>query len=966
MVTSDPLESDVGLFLVQCLLIIILSRIMSWLFAKIQQPSVIAEIISGILLGPTALGKIPGFTKELFNPESVKILSVFSQIGLIFFMFIIGLELDPKLFKSQIKQAAIISFFSIVFPFGLGLAASVYLASIQDTDWTYSLGIFIGVALCITAFPVLARILAAKKLLSTPIGILTIACAAINDICGWVLLGLSVSLAGSKNSLDSLWTLLASAGFVLVMIVIIRPLLEKAVSYVWHVDPNAAHPPSPSHIVMSGMVILLFAASWCTEFIGIHAMFGAFTLGAITPKVGAFNQAITEKIEDLILVFLLPLYFVVSGLRTDLTTLTSGESWIGVLIIISAACIGKIVGSGVPAKFLGCSTRDAISVGILMNTRGLVELIVLNLGLDFGIITTQVFGIMVLMAVFTTVLTSPLISLVTKKDKKVGGNGEFTVVLCTPSLAIGPSLIDLGYTICNKVSIHALTRRKLKKVYLLSMAEVNDRPSDFIGQIRKDMSKSNVQHLVQQGTTMKMKVSFNHIVSDSDHLSNDVIKYTESKGASLLVIAEDSNTMHLGRGGMISNEIIWSLIKNSTSHVGVFTDKSGTRGSYNRFRRILLAYLGGKNTNDEEALKLVNRMAETDGVLVTIIVFDNDIYWKHKKDQEIGLATKFLQPPINTSQQQQSLQQSQTLEKEKSLNNSQGVPPPPQTLDQQPSVVGENNNNNNVNISNNNGIPPSIQSSGGVSSLSKTTELYDPVQLAQYEVNLDAVVRGKNAKSINVIYKPKKSKQKVLLQECSNFDLLVLPYDPAKPATTAPFPSFHVPGIEMMKKSFSMVYLPGHGRRQSEKEIHLDEIVEELHQHDNYDHSSGGGSSSHNNNNNNNNIDSGIGSVKSGKENQPSINSSGEIDGDNNSLSSSNGDEYYWTKFPISTLVIYHKDTIPTSKKSKDEKEEDNGGDGGDKNHSSHENLEPYEVDPSDLRVVQPSNNPTDPIINKE
>ncbi|GAM25390.1 hypothetical protein SAMD00019534_085650, partial [Acytostelium subglobosum LB1] len=814
---QGPLHSALALFLVQCMFIILLSRCIGWLFGKIQQPSVIAEIISGIILGPTAMGQIPNFSATLFPKESVDILSVFAQVGLIFFMFIIGLELDPTLFRSQIKKSSIIAMVSIIFPFGLGLAASVYLAHIQSTRWTYSLGIFIGVALCITAFPVLARILTAKKLLSTPIGILTIACAAINDICGWILLGLSVSLAGSSNSLGTVWTLLAAAGFVAVMLVIIRPVLNKVLGLFWHVDPNAStgsHPPSPSHLVMNGVVFLLFAASWSTEVIGIHAMFGAFTLGSITPKTGGFNQAITEKIEDLILVFLLPLYFVVSGLRTDLTTLNTGDAWIGVLLIISCACVGKIVGSGVTAFLLGSTKRDALSIGILMNTRGLVELIVLNLGLDFGIISTKVFGIMVLMAVFTTLLTSPLISLVMKKERPKDGTEDFTVVLCTPSLKIGPSLVDLGYTIGNK-TVRTVRRKKMKKVYLLSVSEVNDRPSDFIGQIRRDFSRSSYSHLIHQGAAMKLKVSYHSIVSDNDHLSKEIISFSNNKKADLLIVGRDTGNMIQGRGGMINQGVQWSIFKNAVTHIGVFTDRSGFKNAPHRFRRILLSYMGGSNPNDAEALDLAIRMSETDGVHVTIVVFDSRLYARYRKQQsEKQLMAAVVDPNSNNNIQSNPLNSSMSPDgggpTTDNINNTDNI-----------NSTNTSTNTNNVLATSrpqvNFNEPNTL--AGTTESLSRTTELLalDPMYKDEH---LERVMDGKSVDKVAAIYKPKRHRLRVIMDMCVHYDLLVVPHEERKKksTTTSPFP-----GIDRMRRSFGLRRV----NETNDQQQHLDQQYDE-------------------------------------------------------------------------------------------------------------------------------------------
>ncbi|GAM28416.1 hypothetical protein SAMD00019534_115920, partial [Acytostelium subglobosum LB1] len=766
-----PLATDVALFLVQCMLILALSRMTSWLFSKIKQPPVIAEIISGIILGPTLLGKVPHFSSTLFPAKSVTYLNMFAQIGLLFFMFIIGLELDPSLFRSHVKESAMISCASIIIPFGLGLASSVYLAHIQQAAWTYSLGIFVGVALSITAFPVLARILTAKKMLSTPVskvGILAISCAAINDICGWILLGLSVSLVGGGDSLATLWTLLGSAGFVVVMLFLVRPLLSRTLRHFWRVPSSSSD--QSTHLLMSCIVFLLFLASWTTEIIGIHAMFGAFTLGAIIPKEGGFNQSITEKIEDLILVFLLPLYFVISGLKTDLSTLNTGEAWLGVLLIVSCATFGKVVGSGVVAFLLGRSKRDSLSVGILMNTRGLVELIVLNLGLDFGIINAEVFGILVLMAIITTLMTSPLISTVSNRFK-ANNPDDFTVVLCTSQLNIGQAMVDLGFVISDRTTATAIRRKMLKKLYLLPISEVSERPSDFMNAIRKD-AKSSLNSLVEYSRNqMKLKLSIHGIVADSDSLASEITSFSSTKNARLIVLG---SRPCLEVDQLQLNDLQDQLLNHSMCPVGIFTDRSSHRlPGPQRFKRILLGYMGGSHPLDRYTLDIINKMADTDNVLITIIVFDNDLFWISKVGDKTadGGGCGGLSPEVICT----------------------------------PSVSFANN-----------GTPVGIDSSIGLSGssiksstdvIANTLETKD-----QYGSHLESVINGKNKNKITVLYKPWKNRHRELINISIHYDLLVVPSDDNVIVESSTPGVIQLTPLDNIKRSISMVHLSGNNR----------------------------------------------------------------------------------------------------------------------------------------------------------
>jgi Kef-type K+ transport system membrane component KefB len=474
----NNLSHPLALLLAQIITIILVARLFGWICKKIGQPSVIGEIIAGIVLGPSLAGLyFPEFSAHLFPPQSLGNLQFLSQIGLILFMFVVGMELDLKVLKNKAHEAVVISHASIIFPFalGIGLAYYIYPHFAPEGISFASFALFTGISLSITAFPVLARIIQERGIHKTRLGSIVITCAAADDITAWCILAAVIAIVKAGSFVSALYTIALAGAYVLLMIKIIRPFLKR-------VGELYVAKEHLSKGIIALFFLTLIISAYATEVIGIHALFGAFMAGAMMPEDAKFRAIFVEKVEDIALVLLLPLFFVFTGLRTQIGLLNDAYLWQITALIIVVAVTGKFIGSALAAKFVGQSWKNSLTIGALMNTRGLMELIVLNIGYDLGVLKPELFAMMVIMALVTTFMTGPALDLInwafrTKyaAQKKIKAAGQYNILIAFNNAERGRTLLRVAQGFIKKTrgnaSVTAMHLARTNELHLYNIDE---------------------------------------------------------------------------------------------------------------------------------------------------------------------------------------------------------------------------------------------------------------------------------------------------------------------------------------------------------------------------------------------------------------------------------------------------------------------------------------------------------------
>jgi len=417
------LRSPLGILFTQIIVILIAARVFNRLFRLMGQPPVMGEMVAGIVLGPSVLGLFyPAAMNFVFPAVSMDTLRLLSQLGVVLFMFVVGMELNLTHIREKGSASIMISHASILVPFVMGTALSLFLfqpLAPAGTSFT-AFALFIGVAMSITAFPVLARILEDRGLSKTVLGSIAITCAAVDDVTAWCVLALVIAIVKASGIAVSLGTIVFTGVFVLAMFMIVRPWLGRTVKH-------ESYDRSGDRRMIATVMVIVLACALITEAIGVHALFGAFMAGVIMPESVAFRTFLREKLETFSSSALLPLFFAFTGLRTEIGLLNDWSSWLTTIIIIAVAIAGKLGGSMLMSRWTGMTWSHSYAIGVLMNTRGLVELVVLNIGYDLGILSGRIFAMLVIMALVTTFMTGPLLSLVKRQiDEPLGLAQEVT------------------------------------------------------------------------------------------------------------------------------------------------------------------------------------------------------------------------------------------------------------------------------------------------------------------------------------------------------------------------------------------------------------------------------------------------------------------------------------------------------------------------------------------------------------
>ncbi len=595
------------LVLVEVLIVIGISRIVGLGFKAIKQPLVIGEICAGIMLGPSLFGFIaPNLAASIFPPETMPFLNVLSQIGLIFFMFLIGLELNPKYLSGNLKTAVLISNFSIIVPFASAFLLSFLLYPLVSSNNVNFIpfALFLGAAMSITAFPVLARIITENNLQGTRLGTLALTCAAVDDVTAWCILAVAIAVARhGKIDSQAIITIIASVVYIGFMFTVGRWFLKR-------LSCHHRRAGRLSQFLLAVIYMGVVSSALITEFIGIHLIFGAFLLGAVMPKDEALVRELAIKTEDFVLIFLLPIFFAYSGLKTQIGLLNRPHLWLLCALILLVAIGGKFCGAYIAARISGIEKREALAIGWLMNTRGLTELIVLNIGLELGVITPLLFTMLVIMALVTTFMTSPLLELTYPKRliklDVIEPEPETTpeipeleinqyrilVPVANPSTQKG--LLQLATAI-------AINNRQAAIIYPLSLIELEENygfentPSEANRLIAERRQK--LEELINTLEPPITRSYIHPLIRISSNVARETAQIAEIEQPDLVLVGWHRPAFSNNRlGGRVGQ-----ILSTAPVDVAVFIDKGGER-----LESLLVPY--SANIHDDLALIIALRM----------------------------------------------------------------------------------------------------------------------------------------------------------------------------------------------------------------------------------------------------------------------------------------------------------------------------------------------------------------------
>ena len=603
--------SPLLLLILQVAVILATARVVGLLFRRIGQPQVVGEMVAGIVLGPSLLGwAAPAVFATLFPPDSLGALNALSQIGLLAFMFLVGLEFDPARLRGRGDAAVLTSHASIIAPFLLGSVLALLLyPRLSDASVPFAgFALFAGAAMSVTAFPVLARILTERNLIRTRLGAVAIACAAVDDVTAWSILAVVVVVVRASAAQVPLWVTVGGALlYVVLMITVVRRLLRLLEAY--YLSRGRM-----TQDLVAGTVLLLLASAWMTERLGIHALFGAFALGVVMPKHPRFTRDLTERLEDVTVVLLLPLFFAFTGLRTSIGLLQGPQAWLLFGLVLLAATAGKFGGSAIASRAAGLSWREAGAVGVLMNTRGLMELVIITIGLELGVISPELFAMMVLMALVTTFMTTPLLELLyperlrradTLREAAEAGavrEGEGLVAVLPVSLpSAGIGLL--------RAAAACAGAQGLRRAYALHLSPSGDEMLTDLPSAKTLWTDEVLAPLMTSAQDRGIAATPVQFVSRD--VARDITDVAEAKRADLIVMGWHKPV--ISRSALSGT--VYEVMQRAACDVAVYIE--GRQGAEGGWRRVLVPYVGGPH--DRRAVELARRVATVEHAALTVL-----------------------------------------------------------------------------------------------------------------------------------------------------------------------------------------------------------------------------------------------------------------------------------------------------------------------------------------------------------
>ncbi|KAH6757535.1 cation/hydrogen exchanger 15 [Perilla frutescens var. hirtella] len=633
---DNPLDYSLPLFILQLTLVVVMTRILVFALKPLRQPRVISEILGGIILGPSVLGRSKKFADTIFPLRSVMVLETMANVGLLYFLFLIGVEMDISVIKRTGRKAIVIAVAGMVLPFLIGVSFAFVLHERSEFVRLGTFILFLGVALSVTSFPVLARVLAEIKLLNSDIGRLAMSSALVNDMCAWILLAFAIALAENEaTSLASLWVILSSAVFVAFCVCVVRPLISLMIR-------RSPEGESISEFYICLILTGVMISGFITDALGTHSVFGAFVFGLVIPN-GPLGITLIERLEDFVSGLLLPLFFAISGLKTDVSSIQGFSTWAILALVIILACAGKVAGTLLVSLFYKIPFYEGLTLGLLMNAKGLIEMIVLNVGKDQKVLDDKAFAIMVIVAIVMTSVITPIVTNIYKPARKFAPykrrtiqrtkpDGEFRVLACVHTPRNVPTII-------NVLEASHPTKRSPICTYVLHLVELTGRSSAMLivhstrksGRPALNRTQAQSDHIIHAFENFQQHAGFVTVnpltaISPYSTMHEDICEVAEDKRVSFIIVP--FHKQQTVDGGMEATNpafrtINQNVLANAPCSVGILVDRGltgSTRLAANQIaHHVVVVFFGG--ADDREALAYAWRMSENPGINLTVMRF---------------------------------------------------------------------------------------------------------------------------------------------------------------------------------------------------------------------------------------------------------------------------------------------------------------------------------------------------------